>query len=267
MLLRWLAGVLRSGTARALLCFALLSGCKSFGDRRSEDDDPIRGQYPATPPAPGKLAANDPLVGVPAASSSAELPPMPAPSSALSVAALNGVNQTLDPHPPPEQFATLTSSTGPPGDILLSHPLPADGGAPAVAASDQNPVAFTGQVLPADGDPSHPGSLPPATSFPQAAPPQGVSFPAASSPPPGLHSASLTPTITSFPQAVQELTGRGMIDNHFEEIGPDDWRFDCTIRDPRHPANVRGYSATALGEHGLNAVRAVLTQIDQDPSR
>jgi hypothetical protein len=248
----------RAGLALGLLCCALLPGCKLF-ERRAEED-PMKGQWPAAPPTAEK-GKDAPKAGdAPAQDNSTAPPPLPVPSTAsvTSLAALtSGANQTLEPRAPAPGpvTGTLTSNPGQSPGIALAPPQPG-APVPGTAATAQPPVVLMPPIVLGNPEPAGPPGSP-------TPPPPVVAPP----PDPGFRSVGAPPVVQTFDQAHQELQARGVNVNNqnLEQIGPDTWRFSCTIPDYRDSNHVTPFQATAPGEGGLAAIRAVLDQIDKAP--
>lgn len=243
MPLRWL----RVG----LLGCALLPGCKLVHE--PAEGDPLKGDLYKPPAA--ATASRESASPVPSRSN--PLPELPAPATTTSTAALaSGVKQTLDPNP---VLASNSSDPGPTTGILLSRPQPLNN-TPAAppSPSEDSPVVLTGQVVPIPSE-----GAPQTSSF-------GAPVPPATAPPPdpGFVSAGPAPSLQSFAQVDAELRARGVIWHEDPtEVSPNLWRFACVIADPNDPTSNRRFGATAPGEGGLAAIRAVLADIDRSRQR
>lgn len=71
-----------------------------------------------------------------------------------------------------------------------------------------------------------------------------------------------TGPVTTHEQAQAQLSARGVLWQKPEKVGPDEWQFSCAVRHPRNANQQRTYRAR--GRDLLDAMRAVLQQIDQD---
>ncbi len=68
----------------------------------------------------------------------------------------------------------------------------------------------------------------------------------------------------SYEQVQQALAARGVTEQHIETTGkPGEWHFWCVIPIPNDPSFRRNFEANAVGAGGLNAMRAVLEDIEQ----
>jgi hypothetical protein len=67
-------------------------------------------------------------------------------------------------------------------------------------------------------------------------------------------------------QAAQEaLAARGVTWQRLETRGDQgEWKFTCSIPDPKVPNVLRRYEAQAVGEHGVAAIRLVIRKIDEE---
>jgi hypothetical protein len=67
----------------------------------------------------------------------------------------------------------------------------------------------------------------------------------------------------SYQQVMEKLKARGMTWNRLETTGENgSWKFSCTVVDRNNPGIEQRYEASAPGEFGLAAMRAVLDKIE-----
>jgi hypothetical protein len=214
-----------------LLAFGMiLAGCAP--ERTAATTDPLLGgaplprNGPAT--APVAVAPPAPLVGP---------PPLPPSSAALSPAALAAGPTAPDDNPlrigPPPQPSVLTAA-------------PHEGaapwqGAPAGGATLKGPETV--------GDA-------PAKPIAMIAPPTVGA-------PPAPANAPTTTARDSYADLQDKLTQRKVVFQALE--GPDEkgiWRFSCGVPSRDQAGAVHRIELSAAGDHGLNAMRAVIDQID-----
>jgi hypothetical protein len=220
------AGRPASAVSLVLLCLLLLIGCHSENPRPTVNTDPLLGPVGVQPP--GIAGGVGPAPG---AAPAGPLPPLPAPGSATSNAALApGWNPTLDPNRDLRISDNPSGSGTPgwrgPGDVTLNQPEPAGS---LAARTDVRP-------------------LPPA---PVAAAP--VYSPAPVTARGASPEASLLAQVTARGAKYQVLQTWG-------ETG--EWKFTCAIPNHQNPNIRRTYEARA-GDP-LSAIQAVLDQIDHE---
>jgi hypothetical protein len=69
----------------------------------------------------------------------------------------------------------------------------------------------------------------------------------------------------TYEQAQALLSARGVTQQRLEAgAEPGQWKFSCAIPNRQNPHIRRVYEAQAHGPDGLNAIRAVLDQIDRE---
>jgi hypothetical protein len=69
----------------------------------------------------------------------------------------------------------------------------------------------------------------------------------------------------TFEQVQQALKARGVTEQHLDTTGkPDEWNFTCAIPYPNDPLRRRNYETKRVGAGGLEAMIAVLHEIEQD---
>lgn len=197
----------------AVVCLAW-AGCE--GPQRVAGD-PLLGRSAAvTPgPRPNQTAGAS---GVPA------LPPLPAPTTAGSTAALAAGaapvfdgrhNLQIDDPRPTAGNPAWTSPTA--GGTVLQQPVPIPG---------------------------------------QSAPPTGAA------PAPGTIALVSGPKVTSYEQAQAQLAARGVLWQRLEAVANQQWKFSCSVPNPQNKQISRVYEAQAAS--GLEAIQAILEQIDKD---
>ncbi len=224
-----------------LACGILLAGCSP---ERSSRTDPLLGGVPlprngsaTAAAAPVAVAPPAPLVGP---------PPLPPSSAALSPAALAAGPAAQDdnslrigPPPPsvsgPPQPSVLTAAPHEGADSWHSAPAAVGGatlkGPETITEAPVRPIAMI--APPTVG----------ATPTPGAAPP--------------------TATRDSYADLQDKLSQRKVVFQSLE--GPDEkdvWRFSCGVPSRDQAGAVHRIELSAAGDHGLNAVRAVIDQID-----
>lgn len=69
----------------------------------------------------------------------------------------------------------------------------------------------------------------------------------------------------TFEQVQQALAARGVTEQHLDTTGkPNEWSFTCAIPYPNDPLRRRNYETKRVGAGGLEAMIAVLHEIEQD---
>ena len=69
----------------------------------------------------------------------------------------------------------------------------------------------------------------------------------------------------TFEQVQQALASRGVTEQHLDTTGkPNEWSFTCAIPYPNDPLRRRNYETKRVGAGGLEAMIAVLHEIEQD---
>jgi hypothetical protein len=235
------AGALRL-LPRRLGLFALgiiLAGC---APERAANTDPLLGGAPlprngpaAAPPAAVAVSPPTPLVGP---------PPLPPSSGSLSPAALAVGGAAADASPlrigPPPPIP------GPPSPSVLTS-APHDGGDPWRSAAPSGGATLKGPETTSDSAPRPFAVIaPPTTGGAGAA---GFSTPPASR--------------DSYADLQDKLAQRKVLFQSLE--GPDEkdvWRFSCGVPSRDQAGAVHRIELSAAGDRGLNAVRAVIDQID-----
>jgi hypothetical protein len=221
------------------VCGIVLAGC---APERVANTDPLLGGVPvarngpaATPAATAAVVPSAPLVGP---------PPLPPSSAALSTAALaaGGSAPDADPlriAPPPSPVS------GPPQPSVLAS-APHEGAdpwhsAPTGGATLKGPEAISNA---------------PTKPIAMIAPPTvgGAGTPGITQP---------TATRDSYADLQDKLSQRKVVFQSLE--GPDEkdvWRFSCGVPSRDQAGAVHRIELSAAGDRGLNAVRAVIDQID-----
>ena len=211
----------------------LLAGCAP--ERTAANTDPLLGGVPlprsGPPAAPVAVAPPPPLVGP---------PPLPPSSAALSTAALATGGATTDANPlrigpppisGPPQPSVLTSSPREGADPW--HSAPAPGGAmlkgpESIGDASARPIAMI---------------APPTTG--------------------GTGTVAPAPARDAYADLQDKLSQRKVLFQALE--GPDEkdvWRFSCGVPSRDQAGAVHRIELSAPGDRGLNAIRAVIDQID-----
>jgi hypothetical protein len=215
-------------SAVCALCAALVAtGCQGLG-RSSSEVDPLFNGPPIPRGTPSQPAPAAPAVS--ANTGQGTLPPLSAPSSTTSPAALTGgVNPALD----------------------LNRDMRIGAG-----AGGSNPVAPV-PVTTAQAGAVLRGVEPAAE--PARAQPAGVT------PVPAAGVALASGGRTDTYQQLQELIlARGVNWQRLETVGDGSWKYSCSIPNSQNPATGRHYEAKASTD--LGAIRAVLDEIDRQQS-
>ncbi len=216
-----------AGLLLPVVVLLALGGCESgFGARQG--GDPLLGIH--APPTPAQSVGDDAASTRAAANT---LPPLPASPSVPNQAALaSGTKQTPDD---PRHELRITT----PPVVPVSSP----GGAPGTVRVD-GPVPIpdsTSRTMP----------VPPAASA-GTRPPSG-----AVAPPPA--------SITTFEEAQQHLKRLGVVWQRLDEVGPEQWKFQCSLPISGQKNLNRTYETqTPLPRDPLSAIRAVIDKIEKD---
>jgi hypothetical protein len=222
-------------------CGIILAGC---APERASHSDPLLGGVPlprngpaAAPAATAAVVPPAPLVGP---------PPLPPSSAALSPAALAAGPAAPDDNP---------LRIGPPPPSPVSGPPQ-----PSVLTSAPHEGADPWQSAPAAGGATLKGpetiSDAPARPIAMIAPPTlgGAGTPGTAPP---------TAARDSYADLQDKLSQRKVVFQSLE--GPDEkdiWRFSCGVPSRDQAGAVHRIELSAAGDRGLNAIRAVIDQID-----
>jgi hypothetical protein len=237
--------VLRRSLA-AWVALVLAAGCQhQNASLRGVGDPLVSSTQVASPPV---------LPAAPATPAASGVPSLPATTSAT---ALGTLASGAAPSPTPDSPRNdLRTGSGAPG-VPTSNPAPAAAGPPTAG-------------WPQNGLPPPPVS---ALQAPEAT--GGVSrlSPVAATPGPtapfAFASSGQSPAFGTAAQAdayhqLQEmLRARGVTWQRLESWGDaGEWKFRCSIPDPKNHNIGRNYEARAVGDYGLAAIRAVIERID-----
>jgi hypothetical protein len=239
----------------ALLVAALGVGCSATNHQQATGD-PILGGGVAVAP-PGRTVA--PAAAPKVAATNTPLPPLPAPSSSTSPAALAaGPVPALDPSndlrigpSPGGPVATLTSNPKPP---QRANDWQAQGNTPGAA---QETVPSTTPIAVPAPPPSGQTAIlhPPGPPAPTDAHP--VALAAGNAPPPPA------PRVQSLEQAQAALHGRNVVWQDLKSWSDNgEWRFSCSVPNKQNPSLNRTYEARASSP--LAAIQAALDKMDAD---
>ncbi|HVS40480.1 MAG TPA: hypothetical protein VMS17_33290 [Gemmataceae bacterium] len=221
-------------------CAFLLAAAGCVPPQPAFDGDPLFGGQPRLPRNTA-VASQHPAANVTAP---AQLPPASGGVSPAALAAAVPASDSSALRIPPAP-AALSSATHDNNDPWQPTATPA-------GAQLQAPQPLV-------GPPPRPvGDLAPSTGAPVVAP----SSPSPPAPPP----ASSGPRdADQYSQLLGELDRRGVL---FQSLqGPDDqgvWSFSCGVPRRNDPQSILRVEASAVGDHGLAAIRAALSRIDQE---
>ncbi|MFQ3591716.1 MAG: hypothetical protein SNJ82_00805 [Gemmataceae bacterium] len=153
---------------------------------------------------------------------------------------------TGKPEDPPTTSTTSTAEITNPA-VKLGNPRPSEiktnkdrqlDRLPGIGAPEDCSVATSNRLMPAPG-----GRGLTTVSNEQVAPP-----------------ASATLTYEALQKRLQE---RGVTWQQLQHLGNDRWHFICAIVDPDSPGYRENFEVIREGNHGLNALQAVLEQIEK----
>jgi hypothetical protein len=209
--------------------------------------------------AGGPRVEHDPLVG--------GGPPLPVPGAAAPVGVASNRGAAVPPVTNPLQLPPPTGATSP-AALTVGSVQPGDSGLRIGPPGGSPPLTPSGQ----DGGGWHAQGVQPGVILKQPEPitdptvrPIGVIGPASVTP----GGAPAAPTSLSwqdeYAQLQAMLTQRNVLFQSL--VGPDEkgmWRFDCGVPSPQGGSGDRRYEGSAVGDHGIAAIRAVIDKIDRD---
>jgi hypothetical protein len=272
-----------------LVSLLLLAGCQGGFQHASMEADPLRGGTPVPSAGAAGTASLPPAAGTGAGG---QLPPIPAPGTTVSTAALtSGVDQSLD-YDNSLRIATPASrqaaGTALDQNVQLIGPVPVDrppsppsnepGSAGFQGTGEENPVSLVGPVtagdVPSAGQPSAPV---PSNGPSQVSVTGNVAGPVPNNSAPGQpgaqpHEAINDPAvlpasgISPREQLRQQLLARGATwTKEPQKVGePDEWDFTCSIPDRSDPTGETFRKYRGFGSSGLAAIQNVLAKIDAE---
>jgi len=153
---------------------------------------------------------------------------------------------TGKPEDPPTSSTTSTAEITNPG-VKLGNPRPTEN----KAKRDDGPAPLPGVGAPEPSQLSTRNQIAPAPSLSSG----GQSIVANQEPAPAV-----APTYEGMQKRLQEL---GVTWQQLQHLGKDRWHFICAIVDPESPGYRENFEVIREGNHGLNAIQAVLEQIER----
>jgi hypothetical protein len=181
------------------------------------------------------------------------------------LAALGGCQAAQDWR---NEIDPIRGGTPIPSNSSATSRPPASGDVPPLQTgrTSTSPAALTVGTGTADADRPAPAAPAVTIQVPRplvqaAATPPGVVVPVSATAP----FAAMPTGGTSFEQIQQALEARGVTEQHLDTTGkPNEWYFTCAVPNANNPLLRRNYETKRVGAGGLEAMRAVLVEIEQD---